>query len=252
MIGAGIPNATETLLDILRELLAHQPHWVDAEGGLGSRVGRGVVALGEDGVQHVLRSGDVEALRQHFSGLAQVGRLHDVVVTAGPVRALQLHLHVGIEVVVVLAHPEDLGDVLLALGAALLDGDHVTEVLRPEPVHVGDREGLALLHLDLDVRLAEVVGVGQAEVAESAAGEGRNPLAPDVLARAGPGGADVEDVGLEAPGLRRRARGDVGHGGGVLVVGHHRHVVGSVALADVVQVPLLAVPVKQAATGQGE
>ena len=143
---------------------------------------------------------------------------------------------------------KDLGDVLLALHALLLRGDHVAEALRPEPVHVGHREGLSLLHLDLHVRLPEVVRVGQVEVVQVPAGKGRHPLPPDGLSGSSPRHADVENVALRLPRGLGGARGDVGDGGGVVDVGHDWNVARRVQLGDVAQVTLLAEPVVQAAT----
>ena len=237
--------AGEAGLDVLHELPADGLEGVDAErrarGRLDRHLALAVVALREDGEQHVVLGRDAQVRGQVGAGLADVGRLHQVVLAGAGARgllALDGDLRVRVVVLVVVAHAHQLGDEGRRRGGPHLHRHEVGEALAGEAVHVVDGvplprqrvEELAGARRDGRLRDREhVVGVQRARAHRGQLG----PVGRVARVRH----AHVHDL---RHGRVGRARRDEGHGGRGRVVGHHgllddlRHV------RDVVQVAHVA------------
>lgn len=236
--------AGEAALDVLHELPADALERVHAQRRAGRRLD-GVlalarVALREHGVQHVVLGRDAQVAGQVRAGLAHVGGLHQVVLLAGRVGELALDgdLRVRVVVLVVVAHPHQLGDEGRRRRVLHLHRHEVREALAGEAVHVVDRVALARQRVE---ELAGARGDGRLRDREHVVGVQRaradgGQLGP-VRRVARVRDADVHDLRHGRVGRPWR---DEGHGGRRRVVGHHgllddlRHV------RDVVQVAHVA------------
>ena len=93
-VESAIAVALVALFDVLDELAADGAERVDAEGRAAGRPARHFVGGGgEDGEQDVVLGRDAQRRRQLRAGLVHVRRLHQRVVDAAVVAALQRHLH---------------------------------------------------------------------------------------------------------------------------------------------------------------
>lgn len=230
--------AAEALLDVLHELAPDRLERVDAERagvcGLAGHLALAVVALGEDGEQHVVLRVDAQVGRQVGARLAHVRRLHQVVGPAALADAVDGDLGVGVVVLVVVADAHQLGDEGRRRRVLHLRREEVAEALRAEAVHVVDGVALARQRVDEHARARGDGRLGDHEhlVAVQAARRHGGHLGP-VRRVAGEGDAHVHHLRHRRVGRagrderHRRRRRVVGHHG----LAHHlRHV------RDVVQV----------------
>ena len=236
--------AAETLLYVGHELPADGLQRVDAESGMVlGHVAVGAVALGEHGEQHVVLGGDAQIAGKHRAGLADVRRLHQVVVGA-VVGAVDRYLRVRVVMLVVVAHAHQLRDEHRGVGVLHLRGHEVAEAAAAEPVHVVDRVSFARQRVHVHPR---------------AGGDGRlrDVQHPVLVQRSGADGGHLRPI-RRVPGERhadvhhlrdgriRRAGRDERHRRGRGVVRHHRllHLLHHVR--DVVKIPHAASALRQA------